>query len=178
MIIESIENIRDSILQYQPYFNKGFADAKILQYADRPGIFIEHSKGEQEYVMELDYNCFYIRRTSALKMQFTTDNSYRFEMQLKLVAFASNVDQYKFASCLLSVLLQPCGVASVTNLETNNERILITEAGNNKDVLKSILSRVKDQQFVSIDFSIFEDFNPVRVTKAGCFCDPCKTCAE
>lgn len=173
MIIEQIISFKDLILQHQPYFHQGFADVKLIEYADRNGLFVEDAVGEHEYAMPLDYNSFYLRRIGNIRTTGYVSTGISLEVQLRLVAQASNVDKYKMLECLTSVILTECNSTSVNNIELSTERILRTE-GVSVETIKTILSRVKSKQFIQIDFNFTEIFNPTDLN--NCDCNPCKNC--
>lgn len=173
MIIENLNSIRDFILNYQKYFDRGYADVKLVDDTQRDGIFLVDQNGEHSYALQFDYNTFYLRRIGSISVTGDVASGLLLQVGVRLVAQASDVDQYEMLECLVSSLVTKCGNVGITNIELNPQTIFRNE-GMTRDRINAMLSRSTGKQFVQIDFSYFEVFNPTDVV--NCTCNPCKTC--
>jgi hypothetical protein len=172
MIIEQLDAIRDGILTNQSYFDKGFSDCVLVQDTTRDGIFMISSQGEHEYAALYDYNFFYIRPSGPISVTGGPSEK-QLQGRYRLIAFAKDVDLYKFIDCMLSALATFCNQVSITSVELRAWNILIDET-KKPEIVKAIMSRIHTQNIIAVEFSLYEFHSQSDLNK--CNCNPCKTC--
>ena len=175
MIIENLNILRDNILAYQTYFDKGFADVEIVEKTERNGIFLKDANGQFENAMEFDYNFFYIRRNGNIGISGSSQASYILQPKLRIVAHANNVNLYEFIKCVLSTLTTFCTNLNISAIETRAEKILLDEM-KDRNIVNTTMARFTTNQIIAIDFTMVEIFESFDVRT--CNCDPCLNCAE
>lgn len=172
MIQENLDKITAAILANQPYFDKGFAHAVVVENTQRDAVYVIDSKGEHKFVQLFDYNFFYIRANGDIPVS-GSNTELILQPKFKLFACARKVYQYQFISCLASALKTFCNTVNITSFETRTSRILVEET-KNKEAVMAILTRWEDRVAITIDFTLVETYSLVDVTR--CNCNPCKPC--
>ncbi len=175
MIIEQIQDLTDKILLHNQYMDEGFADVDILEISERKGVFKANNEGGFDFAMLLGKNFFYIRRNGSTTVGGTSQSSYLLTSRFKLFACAKDVDLYKFINCIFSTIGTYCSQYNITNIDTEFEKILLTEM-KDKEYVRQALQRFKTEKIFTIDFNSIEEYNTMNVKT--CTCNPCLNCAE
>jgi hypothetical protein len=178
MLQQDFEQLKDFILQKNPYFSKGFANA----YKDDTtnAVFVKDGKDIQR-VMHADTlgNYFYLRNDAWTKHEtkeperLTDTGAQRLTfldtMSVQLVAIVSNADAYKLIDNLrnTAMMYPKLDVIPVAS-SWNREQVVSTElAKMTAEDIHAALQRLSNETIVRIALSVCKSFAPVN-----CIIDP------
>lgn len=171
MLKTSLIEIRDAILQYNTYFNKGFADA----FKDEKGV---HEGEKVVFPNDREGDYFYMRYPNNYKVSspaYARLNectiATAFTTTVFLIASVKNAYADKLISNLVSVIISKGG--KVTEAIGQKEVVIRQElSGMEQEVIKKGLANSgKNNTIVCVKFELEKPFYP---TQLNCLENPCK----
>jgi hypothetical protein len=166
-----LNSLRDTILEYNPYLAKGYADV-----VKDETLGIIHSTGDVIFPNDTDGDYFYIRTNG---VQFTQAPEYKaddcsgslgIQMNCVLVAIMGNANPDSLLKNMVSSLRLFNNDMVFSNAIFTSAGVIVQEL--NADVRAQALKRLSGKTIVSIVFSMTE---MVMTLKAECIENPC-TC--
>lgn len=178
MLSEDFEELKDFILQQNPYFNTGYANA----YKDDTthAVWVRQGKDLQRIMpADINGNYFYLRNDSWLKHEakeperLTDGGSQRLSfldmMSVQLVAVVNNADAYKLVQNLrnTAMLYSKLNVVPVSS-SWNREQVVATELAKMRiEDVNATLQRLRDETIVRLSLNVSKLFIP-----ANCIIEP------
>lgn len=171
-----LTGLKETILQYNPYFNKGFDNV----YGSAEGIYQSNT---EQLVFPNDTlgDYFYIRipqPISATNIQQTkiTDchSQYAVNTPVVLVAIVRKADRMKLINNLLNTIAAAGG--TIRNFTSQPETVIINELnGMGADIIeRTIANTDKTTAYIAISFDYYVDLPVIDI---NCLPNPCEVCS-
>jgi hypothetical protein len=179
VIASKLKEIKDRVLQYQPYFSAGYEDVVqdqtlgIVTNGDE-AIFPNDTLGDYFYLRIPDVNQF--RINNQYMIASCTGNGYETSSNIFLVACVRNADPDILVSNIVNILRTYNGLI-LRDWVHQSGVVVRRELAKMKDAesINAALARL-DQNYTIVSVGFTLTYGMSTYTKPDCLPDPCKAC--
>lgn len=182
MIIETLTSIKDYILEYNQYLDKGYEDVSVTE----TGMVYAH-KDNNEVIFPNDKlgSYFYMRISDKISAVYVSaykgndcENNFSINPAVSLVCCMRKADKYQLLNNIASTLIGYSADLKITDLYSESEAVIRNELSKVSKAVrdKALSNKDKSYTIIGINFTVLVPYNPIQVAKEDCLPNPCESC--